>query len=154
MSRRGFEIVRDEFRKHPLEDIKLPVRGTSRSACYDICTPVKIIIPPYGISEAVQTDIKSYMEQDEVLVLHVRSSIGFKKNCVLVNCTGIIDSDYYENLDNDGNIGFRLKNLSNKEVVIEAGERIMQGMFIKYLVAEHDIVLKEDRTGGIGSTGK
>lgn len=154
MNKRGFKVVGDNFRKHPLKDINLPVRGTSRSACYDICTPVRIVIPPYGISEAVQTDIKAYMQEDEVLVLHVRSSIGFKRNCVLVNCTGIIDSDYYENPDNDGNIGFRLKNLSNKEVVIEAGERVMQGMFTKYLLADQDNTLKDNRVGGIGSTGR
>lgn len=151
---RGFEVVSDEFRKHPDVDIKLPQRGTYYSGGYDICTPVRIVIPPYGISEAIQTDIKAYMREDEILEIHVRSSIGFKKNCILVNCTGIIDSDFYSNPDNDGNIGFRLKNLSDKEVVIEAGERIMQGIFVKYLTTDDDTPMNKERTGGIGSTNK
>ena len=68
------------------------------------------------------TDIKAYMEADEVLTTHVRSSIGMKRGLVLANTTGIIDSDYYSNPDNDGNIGFMLRNLTDKEVVIKAGE--------------------------------
>lgn len=37
--KRGFEIVNEEFRKHPNADIQLPIRGDSRSAGYDIRTP-------------------------------------------------------------------------------------------------------------------
>lgn len=150
---RGFEIVKKSMRRYPGVDIQIPRRGTSKSAGYDICTPIKIVIPPYGISNAIQTDIKAYMKEDEVLEVHVRSSIGFKKSCILVNCTGIIDSDYYSNKYNDGNIGFKLKNLSEKEVVIEAGERVLQAIFKKYLVADNDKPIKELREGGIGSTG-
>lgn len=151
--KRGFEVIKESMRKHPEVDIKLPRRGTNKSAGYDICTPIKIIIPPYGISDAIQTDIKAYMQDDEVLEVHVRSSIGFKKGCILVNCTGIIDSDFYSNKDNDGNIGFKLKNLSDKEVVIEAGERVLQAVFKKYLTTDNDKPIKDLREGGIGSTG-
>lgn len=121
---RGFEVVKSQYRKHPNIDIKKPKRGTKNSAGYDICTPIKIIIPAGGISEAVQTDIKAYMLEDEVLEIYPRSSLGFK-----------------------------LKNLTDKEVVIEAGEKIMQGVFKKYLKVDNDDTL-EARIGGIGSTGK
>lgn len=150
---RGFEVVEDKHRKHPDVDIKIPKRGTSHSAGYDICTPVKIVIPPYGISEAIQTDIKAYMLEDEVLEIYPRSSLGFKKNLMLINTVGIIDADYYSNKDNDGNIGLKLKNLGDKEVVIEAGEKILQGIFKKYLKVDDDNV-NEERIGGVGSTGK
>lgn len=76
---RGFEIVKEEYRKHPNIDIQKPKRGTEDSAGYDICTPVEIRIPAGGISEAVQTDIKAYMLEDEVLEIYPRSSLGFKK---------------------------------------------------------------------------
>lgn len=151
--KRGFEIVKDEFRKHPNIEINEPKRGSKCSAGYDICTPIDIIIPPYGISDAIQTDIKAYMLEDEVLQILPRSSIGFKKGLMLINTVGIIDSDYYENPDNDGNIGFKLKNLTDKEVVIKAGERIMQGIFTKYLITDDDNA-NADRIGGIGSTNK
>ena len=72
---------------------------------------------------------------------------------MLVNTTGIIDSDYYENPDNDGNIGFAFYNMSDVDVLIKAGERVLQGIFEKYLVTEDDDA-NEVRTGGTGSTGK
>ena len=149
---RGFEVISDEFRKHPNIEIKLPKRGSSKSAGYDICTPVDIIIPPNGISDAIQTDIKAYMLDDEYLEIVPRSSIGFKKGLMLINTCAIIDSDYYNNVDNDGNIGFKFKNLTNETVEIKAGERILQGIFKKYLTIDNDdcdII----RTGGTGSTG-
>lgn len=149
---RGFEIVSDEFRKHPNVDIQLPKRGTKKSAGYDICTPVDIIIPPNGISDAIQTDLKAYMLEDEVLEIVPRSSIGFKKGLMLINTVGIIDSDYYSNPDNDGNIGFKFKNLTDKTVEIKAGERILQGIFKKYLITDYDNCDIE-RMGGMGSTG-
>lgn len=150
---RGFEVVDYKYRKHIDVDIQIPKRSTKNSAGYDICTPIKIIIPAGGISEAVQTDIKAYMLEDEVLEIYPRSSLGFKKGLMLINTVGIIDSDYYSNKDNDGNIGFKLKNLTDKEVVIEAGEKIMQGIFKKYLKVDNDNS-NEARIGGIGSTGK
>ena len=151
--RRGFKVVKDECRKHPEVEIKLPKRGTKNSAGYDICTPVDILIPAHGFSEPIQTDIKVYMGENEVLKIYPRSSIGFKKKLMLVNTTGIIDSDYYENPDNDGNIGFAFYNMSDVEVLIKAGERVLQGIFTKYLVTEDDNA-DEVRTGGTGSTGK
>ena len=151
--KRGFKIVRDEFRKHKDVEIQLPKRGSKGSAGYDICTPVDIVIPPYGISDAIQTDIKAYMPDDEVLLIVPRSSIGFKKGLMLINTVAVIDSDFYESPESDGNIGFKLKNLTDKEVVIKAGERIMQGIFKKYLVIDDDDTDTE-RVGGIGSTGK
>ena len=93
------------------------------------------------------------MGEDEVLMIHPRSSIGFKKKLMLVNTTGIIDSDYYENPDNDGNIGFAFYNMSDVDVLIKAGERVLQGIFTKYLITEDDNA-DEVRTGGTGSTGK
>lgn len=150
---RGFEIVDDNFRKFLNVDIKLPQRGSINSAGYDICTPVDIIIPPYAVSDAIQTDIKAYMLDDEVLEIYPRSSLGFKKGLMLINTVGIIDSDYYSNTENDGNIGFKFKNLTDKEVIIKAGERVMQGIFKKYLITDNDNVTSI-RTGGIGSTGK
>ena len=150
---RGFEVISDEFRKHPDVDIKLPKRGSSKSAGYDICTPVDIIIPPNGISDAIQTDIKAYMLDDEYLEIVPRSSIGFKKGLMLINTCGIIDSDYYNNVDNDGNIGFKFKNLTNETVEIKAGERILQGIFKKYLTIDNDDC-DVIRTGGVGSSGK
>ena len=151
--KRGFEVVDDKFRKYPDANIQLPVRGDRRSAGYDIRIPERVVIKP-NTKVIVPTDIKAFMQDDEVLELHVRSSIGIKRGIVLSNITGIIDSSFYSNPDNDGNIALALWNTSNVDVVLEAGERVCQGIFKKYLIAGDDNYLSEERVGGIGSTGR
>ena len=149
---RGFEAVVEEMRKGTMDYI-LPTRGTSRSAGYDLASPIDVIIEPHS-SVLVWTNIKVYMAEDELLQLHVRSSIGIKRNLMLKNTTGIVDSDYYSNESNDGNIGLALYNTGDEAVVIQKGERLVQGIFMKYLTVDNDTFLKDERTGGIGSSGK
>lgn len=150
---RGFEIIKDEHRKHSDIEIQLPTRGDSRSAGYDFYSNETVVLQPKQ-SHLFWTDVKSYMLDDEVLSIHVRSSIGTKKDLMLKNTTGIIDSSYYENVSNDGNIGICLVNMGDKIQKIEKGERIAQGIFTKYLIADDDICLKLERTGGFGSSGR
>lgn len=150
---RKFEVVKDEFRKFKGENIILPKRGTKDSAAYDFYTCCDIIIPANSRTEIIATDIKAKMESDEVLLLFVRSSIGIKKGIVLSNGTGVIDSSYYGNESNDGNIGVSLLNTTNEDIKINKGDRIMQGMFVKYLITDDDNVT-EERKGGFGSTNK
>ena len=145
-----FEIVKDEFRAYPDAKIKLPVRATKHSAGYDICTPIDFTIPS-GACVKVKTDIKAKIKDDEVLLIFVRSSVGIKKNIVLMNGTGIIDRDFYNNKDNDGNITLALHNYGNDLQTFKAGDRICQGVFVKYDTVEDDDV-ETVRTGGIGST--
>ena len=149
---RGFEPVVEEMRKGTMDYI-LPTRGTSRSAGYDLASPIDVVIEPHS-SVLIWTNVKAYMADNEVLQLHVRSSVGIKKGLMLKNVTGIVDSDYYGNESNDGNIGLALYNTGDEAVVIERGERLIQGIFMKYLVADNDTFLKDERTGGIGSSGK
>lgn len=152
MKIRGFEAVKDEMRKHKGIEIQLPVRGDNRSAGYDLRTPVEIVLQP-NERRLVFTDVKAYMSPNEVLEVHVRSSIGVKKGIVLSNITGIIDSSYYNNLSNDGNIGLTLWNTSNIVQVLEPQERVCQCIFKEYLVADNDVCLSTERTGGFGSSG-
>ena len=52
-------------------------------------------------------------------------------------------------------INTMLDNYSGNEVVVlEKGERVMQGIFYKYLRSVNSEVLQSERTGGYGSTGK
>ena len=104
-----------------------------------------------GLTE-IWSNVKAYMAEDEVLQLYVRSSVGIKKGLMLKNTVGIVDSDYYSNKNNDGNIGLNLYNTTDEAVVIERGERVVQGIFMKYLTVDNDTFLKDERTGGIGST--
>ena len=146
---RFFEVVKDEFRKNS-GDIRLPTRATEHSAGYDFYSPVDIIIPAHE-SVMIWTDVKAHMYYDNVLLLFVRSSMG-KHPVVLANGTGIVDEDYYSNESNDGNIGFRLLNLSSTPYEIKVGDRIGQGIFVKYGTVKNDTT-KTKRNSGFGSTG-
>ena len=146
---RGFEVVPEEFRKHPDVDIQLPQRNDKRSAGYDLRVPCRMVIPPHSHSELEFTDICAYMQDDEVLKIFVRSSIGCKKGLTLANGTGIIDASYYP-----GNIGIKLYNTTDKEVVLEENERVCQCIFEKYLTADDDDCMNKNRHGGFGSSNK
>lgn len=152
--KRGFLPVPDGFLKNHADEIHvvLPKRGSSKSAGYDFVTPITVTINP-GEKKLIWTDVCSYMKDDEVLELFVRSSVGIKKQLMLANVTGIIDSDYYANSSNFGNIGICLYNYGMEAITLEAGERIAQGIFKKYLTADGDETVGV-RAGGIGSTGK
>ena len=146
---RGFEVVPEEFRKHPDVDIQLPQRNDKRSAGYDLRVPCRMVIPPHSHSELEFTDICAYMQDDEVLKIFVRSSIGCKKGLILANGTGIIDASYYPR-----NIGVKFYNTTNEEVVLEENERVCQCIFEKYLTADNDDCMNENRHGGFGSSNK
>ena len=148
---RKFEVVRENMRKFDTK-VTLPTRADKGSAGYDIYTPVGFAIRP-GETVTVAMDIKVSMEEDEVLLLYVRSSVGIKKHIVLTNGTGVIDSTYYNNPDNDGNICGAFTNIGNETQEFKAGDRIMQGVFVKYLTTDDDKPLNTTRTGGVGSTG-
>lgn len=131
----------------------LPTRADLGSAGHDFYTPIDLEIKPREIVK-FNTNIKVIMEPDEVLLLFVRSSIGIKKNLMLCNGTGVIDSTYYNNPDNEGNIIGALFNYGNETQYIKAGERVIQGVFVKYLITDNDKPLSDKRIGGVGSSGK
>lgn len=148
---RGFEKVIN-CKKTNNQNIKLPERSTKDSAGYDFFSPVNVTIEP-GQKELIWTDVKAYMQSQEVLIIDVRSSMGMKKDLMLSNTIGVIDKDYYNNESNEGNIGINLRNIGDHPVTIEIGDKIAQGIFIPYLIADSGNT-EDTRTGGIGSTGK
>lgn len=66
---------------------------------------------------------------------------------------GIVDADYADNEDNEGELGFLFYNLSNETVVIEKGDRLGQAIFQRYLITDDDNA-NGIRQSGFGSTGK
>ena len=102
----------------------------------------------------VHTGIKASMENDEVLELYNRSSNPKKLGLVLANGVGVVDSDYFENKDNDGEIMFAFYNFKPWAVTLKVGDKVGQGVFKKYLRPEKGLVINENRDGGFGSTDK
>lgn len=147
---RKFEIVKDEFKKNKNVEYKMPNRATKFSAGYDFYSPIDVVIKPKTM-QMIWTDIKSQFGNDEVLLLCVTSGMG-KNGIMLANTLGVIDSDYYSNSGNDGNLGFRLYNFSENDYAIKAGDKIGQGIFMKYLTIDNEQEIKNERVGGFGST--
>ena len=137
-----------------IASLQKPQRSTEYSAGYDFMAIVDQTVPPYHIGDAptlVPTGIKANMPDDEFLMLVNRSSNPKKKKLVIPNSIGIIDSDYYGNDDTDGEIFFAFYNLSSEPITIKKGEKIGQGIFMKYLTTDDDIT-NGKRSGGFGST--
>ena len=99
----------------------------------------------------VSTGVKCKLREDLFLQLSVRSSCPLKNWLILANGVGIIDADYYNNPDNEGEIFVQLINLSPYDIQLKAGDRIAQGIIIPYNKVYNDSACG-DRSGGLGST--
>ena len=170
----NFEIVSS------YEDlIKLPKRATEQSAGYDLVAAKDVEIPSVlreyrGYKNTIQvfsleeisgllmalkfrptlvpTGVKIKLEPDCYLSISARSSLPLKHMLLVANSPGIIDADYYNNPDNEGEIFIQLINLSPFDIQIKKGDRIAQGVIQKYIrTADDSTTLK--RTSGHGSTG-
>ena len=151
MKQRGFEIAKGWEDK----GINLPVRKTKYSAGYDVEAAEDVVIPPYkpGIKPTlIPTGLKAYCMEDEWIMLVNRSS-GPKKGVILPNSIGVVDHDYYNNIDNDGHFYFHFLNFKDEDLVIHKGDVIGQAIFQKYLLTDDDGA-EGERVGGFGSTDK
>lgn len=161
--------------------INLPMRATEHAAGYDFEAAEDIVIPSYftlcsimnnndispkNLNEMstltktlntkptlIPTGIKCKLADDEYLEISTRSSMPLKHWLILANSEGIIDSDYYNNSDNEGHIMFQYINFSPIDIIIHKGDRIGQGIIHKYITTEDDVPGGK-RTGGFGSSGQ
>lgn len=131
------------------DNIIIPKRATKGSAGYDFVSPVEFDLEP-GETIKVPTGIRCKIDDGYVLEIFPRSSLGFKYQMALMNTVGIIDSDYY-NADNEGHIICAIVNRGDKSLNVKKGDRFVQGIFVKYYLAEEE---ENDtlRHGGFGST--
>ena len=155
---RGFELVTiNEYVKkrksEEYKEIKQPSRATANTAGYDFYLPYELMIAAHE-AVIISTGIKAYMPSDEFLMIVIRSSLGFKMGLRLRNQVGIIDSDYYNNVDNEGHILVAIENTSDKEVCLHQGDRFAQGIFMKYQIVDNEQMIVNKRAGGIGSTNR
>ena len=99
----------------------------------------------------VSTGMKCKLDPGTWLQLSVRSSSPLKYWLMMGNGIGVIDADYYNNPDNEGEIFFQIYNLSPFNIQIKKGEAIGQGIILPYTVTEDDVA-GGVRMGGFGST--
>ncbi|ANZ57307.1 dUTP diphosphatase [Fructilactobacillus lindneri] len=176
---RGFKVIS----KAVDSGIELPKRATENAAGYDFASSVDMVLPSIwkiGFLKALKiiqtnrhldevesetaqkvlkpylipTGIKAYMQPNEVLIIANRSSNPLKRGMIIPNGIGVIDADYYDNENNEGEIFVQMVNFGIKDRKIKKGERIGQGIFMPYLLADDETAPKAKRTGGFGSSGK
>lgn len=177
--KRKFAVVK----RYADAGLELPKRATAAAAGYDLAVAEDFVVPSiwrhnflktlvaiWRQSKAesvdltagnqvlkpflVPTGIKAYMQPNEVLLLANRSSNPRKRFLVLPNGIGVIDADYVDNVDNEGEIFVQLLNFGLTDAHLKKGERIAQGIFVPYLLTDDDEDdEKETRQGGFGSTG-
>lgn len=130
-------------------DAVIPTRATKGSAGYDFTVAEDTYCHP-GKVTYVPTGIKMQIDEGYDLRLSLRSSAPKKFGILLANGIGIIDSDYYNNPDNEGHIMFAIIPIQDT-VLLRKGTRIGQGVIEKYGLTDDDYV-ETIRTGGWGST--
>lgn len=164
----------EEVKAYP--DAQLPEYQTKNSAGADFFCAEEVTIPSIWTSvfgvlgevvkgnglknvedtfkpTLVHTGIKAHMEEDEVLELYNRSSNPKKLGLILANSVGIVDADYADNPDNDGEIMFAYFNFKPWAVTLKVGDRVGQGVFKKVLRPTKGLRVKDaERQGGFGST--
>ena len=133
-------------KNHPL-----PKHQTEGAAAFDLMAREAIEILPGKIGY-VPLNIAVETPQDHFLLMVARSGTH-KKGLMLANGMAIGDPDFCGNEDEYKAAYF---NFTDKPVVIESGERIAQGTFVRFVRAEWDEVdmLKGKDRGGFGTTGK
>ena len=164
-------------------DFNLPVRKTTGAAGYDFEVAEDIVIPSFyeyftkmlanadpahintlqdtakltkdlgAKPTLVSSGVKCKLAPGYYLELSVRSSTPLKYWLVLANSVGIIDADYYNNPDNEGEIFFQMINLSPFPIALKKGDIIGQGIVKRYYTTDNDKTIEgATRVGGFGST--
>lgn len=151
--REFYKISFEQFQKDVDDSLdlyqgyNLPRRGTKSSAGYDFESLFDFEIKP-GEIKKIPTGIKARMQDNEVLMIFVRSSMGFKYNVRLCNQVGVIDADFYNNNDNEGHIWVALQNEGKEVFKVKKGDFFCQGVFVNYLTCDEEV--KNNRTGWTG----
>lgn len=129
----------------------LPKFATDGAACFDLQTIEAGEVGPCGGTFAFRTGLAFEVPAGHVMLVFSRSGHGFKNSISLVNCVGVIDSDYR------GEVMVKLRNDSPLRFGFEPGDRIAQAMIMPLPAFELELVdelsTTQRGTGGFGSTG-
>lgn len=130
----------------------LPTYGSEYAAGADLYACVEdAVILEAGETKLVPTGLAMEIPAGYAGLIYARSGLASKKGLAPANKVGVVDADYR------GEVMVALHNHSNKEAVIEPGERIAQLVITPYVAAhfEETAELSESvrGAGGFGSTG-
>ena len=130
----------------------LPQYATEQSAGMDLRANIdeQIVIQPMQ-RLLIGTGLHIALPKGYEAQIRPRSGLALKHGITVLNSPGTIDADYR------GEIGVLLINLSDKDFVINDGERIAQMVIARHEQAQFALVEALDETergeGGCGHTG-
>ncbi len=131
-------------------DAIMPSKGTPGSACYDIAVNRRYLFAP-GEAHKMTTGLVFEIPKNFEMEIRPRSGWA-SKQLILMNSPGTLDSDYR------GELFALMINLSNKNIEVRKGDRVVQ---VKINVVEkiffeevEDISSTERGSNGFGSTGQ
>ena len=133
------------------KSLPLPVYETGGSVGFDILARERSEIPPKEIN-MIPSNLIIRVPDKYMLVVASRSSTPSRKGLTPPHGFGIIDHDYCGPEDE---IKVMVYNFTDKAVIIEKGEKIAQGVFVRIDKFEWEEVdeLGGESRGGFGSTG-
>ena len=130
-----------------------PKYGTEFSAGADLynLNGESLTVAP-GATVLVHTGIAIEIPEGYAGLIFARSGLATKRGLAPANKVGVIDADYR------GEIMVALHNHSDKEEIVDGGERVAQLSIVPFLKADFVIADELSDTvrgaGGFGSTGK
>jgi dUTP pyrophosphatase len=130
----------------------LPQYETTHSAGMDVRANLDTPVVLAPLQRAlIKTGLFVELPQGFEMQVRPRSGLAFKKGITVLNSPGTIDADYR------GEIGVLLVNLSDKEFIVEDGERIAQLVIAAHQQPKWNVKQSLSETirgeGGFGSTG-
>ncbi|GAC97482.1 deoxyuridine 5'-triphosphate nucleotidohydrolase [Pseudozyma hubeiensis SY62] len=132
---------------HPLA--KLPTRGSTHAAGYDLYSAEKVVLPSRGGRKVIQTGIHLAIPTGHYGRVAPRSGLASKHG--IDTGAGVIDEDYR------GLLGVLLFNFGDEDFTVNEGDRIAQLIIEKISTPDVVEVDSLDETlrgaGGFGSTG-
>ncbi len=132
------------------KSIPLPIYQTKGSVGFDISAREDTVVPPKSVA-LVPGNIIVETPPGHMLLVALRSSTPRKKGLHKPHGIGVIDNDYCGEQDE---VKVQVFNSTDKEVVVEKGERIAQGIFVRIGKFDWEETNSMGKSrGGFGSTG-
>ncbi len=132
--------------------LPLPEYKTKGAVAFDLYSRVDDTIKPKEI-KLIPANLIIETPEGYMLMIAARSSLAKKKGLMMANNVGIIDQDYCGENDE---LRLMLYNFTDTEIIIEKGERLAQGIFVKIEKGNWNEVSKmaDESRGGFGTTGQ
>lgn len=130
----------------------IPAYETPGSSGFDLrCNLARAITIQPGKRAIIPTGLHFELPEDHELQVRSRSGLAAKNGILVLNSPGTVDEDYKDE------VCVILMNLGDDPFEVKPGDRIAQGIIMKVVKVEFEVVSEisreNDRGGGFGHTG-